>query len=416
MKRDVTGFKKIPGGKTPRITAFTLFCVILLYPAAGGYLIYVPQTILGIAAVYAMTRIPVIKPVKMFLLFSGYMMAGSFVLSHINGRMEFPGVLISSMRLFYPPLALLAGGVFSKTLNTRSLVCILAFFLLLEWAIGFLQIYSEAFRTFSYNLYLREEAAARHLRWFDSYEHWRRCRGTVGHPNTLGMIAVVLNSSVLILSHNIRAARFRNLLSILCTLAAAYLVVNTQSRTSISFFVLTIMLIAWWKLAEKPKYRTGYLIASCAAALSVFYYMHGTLSRGLPFYALSPRFNVWHMRISSMFESSSYNDVFTGIFGVGFHTARSFDFFDNVYLRVFVSSGILGLALFAALIVIVIRAVMRIRENDWRHLAMLLSLFWLAGSAVHDFQEIFKLSSVTFFLIGLALYKDATSPQKIESG
>jgi len=107
-----------------------------------------------------------------------------------------------------------------------------------------------------------------------------------------------------------------------------------------------------------------------------------------------------------MFDYVEYEGFFAVVLGGGFQMARSFGFFDNTYLKIFVSGGIIGLLIFFMVINSIYKGIRRIKRVEYRHLAWVLFFTWLIGSMLVEYQEIFKLSTITFILLGYTLYSD----------
>lgn len=89
--------------------------------------------------------------------------------------------------------------------------------------------------------------------------------------------------------------------------------------------------------------------------------------------------------------------------------ARYFGFFDNTYLKIFVSGGIIGLLLFFLVVFCVYKGIRKIRRTEYRHLGWILFITWLIGSMPVEYQEVFKLSTITFIMLGYVLYSDTIS-------
>jgi len=110
-----------------------------------------------------------------------------------------------------------------------------------------------------------------------------------------------------------------------------------------------------------------------------------------------------------MFDYVQYGSFLAIMLGGGFQMARYFGFFDNTYLKIFVSGGIIGLLLFFLVVFCVYKGIRKIRRTEYRHLGWILFITWLIGSMPVEYQEVFKLSTITFIMLGYVLYSDTIS-------
>ncbi|NLJ96065.1 MAG: hypothetical protein GX321_02835 [Clostridiales bacterium] len=401
MKSNYTDYK-VSNRNT--IGLFILISVILLYPdSIQGFLIYIPQLIVGLAAMYSMIKVPIVKPVKYFLYFALYMTIMNFILSIMNSSGGMLDILTSSLRLYYPFLGLIIGCWFRKKIKPESFLNVLVFFLALQFAVSFLQINNDGFRIWSYTLY-RPSNLEYYLRAF-SWATGRRAIGTVANPNLLGMLIVVLNSSILILSELHTKKRFYKIISVLCTIASLYVCLYTQSRTALLIWVSATALIVYWKFPQKGIVKVFYLCISVIGGVLLLSYLQDRISREISFSALDSRFNIWSLRVSQMFEKARYENFFASILGVGFTTARRFGTFDNSYVKYFVAGGVIGLLAFIGTILSAAKTFFKRASQDiWRRLGLVIMFVWLLGSMVAEYQEMFKLSIMSFIILGYAMY------------
>lgn len=385
------------------IIVFFLLCISLLYPGSfTGFSAYIPQIILGFVALYVIFKIPIIKPAKSLFIFASYMTIMSFILSIMNVSGGMLDIFRSSLRLYYPFIGLIIGGMFLRKVSPKSLLYILIFFLTLQFVTSCLQINNEAFRIWSYNLY-----KAKNVSYYLESFVWstgKRAIGTVGNPNLLGMLTVVLNSTILIIASLVTRKRLQKIINIICIAASIYICIYTQSRTAVMLLVFSTALIIYWQFPRKGIEKLIYLIIPGIGAMLLFSFIQAEISREISLSALDSRFNIWQLRISQMFDYAKYENFYTGILGVGFHTARGFGFFDNTFVKIFVSGGIIGLIVFLRPIIDVIKALLKKPKAELRYLGLMLTLLWVFGSMVSDYQEVFKLSMTTFILMGYALY------------
>jgi len=384
---------------------FILLNIVILYPGSlSGIYTYIPQIIVGFVAVYAMLKVKMNIQTRYFLIFGMYMLVMSIFFSIINGT-SILLTLRSSLRLFYPFLAIIIGSFFSKKISPKSLLYILLIFLLFESIVSFLQFNNVLFREWSFNIYRSEDTANRYLNSF-SFSTGQRAIGTFGNPNTLGLTFVVLNSSIILLSDLLKGKRIKMAINIISILTSIYVIVNTQSRTSILLYVFVIAIIFYWKFSKRGKNNAIFLIVSSIVAVLLFMFIQSNINRDISVSALYSRFDIWGIRISQMFDYVEYEGFFAVVLGGGFQMARSFGFFDNTYLKIFVSGGIIGLLIFFMVINSIYKGIRRIKRVEYRHLAWVLFVTWLIGSMLVEYQEIFKLSTITFILLGYTLYSD----------
>ena len=114
--------------------------------------------------------------------------------------------------------------------------------------------------------------------------------------------------------------------------------------------------------------------------------------------------------MSQMFDYAKYEDFFASVLGIGFKTARDFGTFDNTYVKVFVSGGLIGLIFYLKTIIDTLKAFL-IREprGIWKGLGLSVVFIWILGSIVAEYQEAFKLSIMTFIILGYALHSNEES-------
>lgn len=386
------------------IWVFILVGIILLYPdSTQGFLIYIPQLIVGLAALYSIIKVPAIKPVKSFLFFALYITIMNFILSIMNSSGGILEILTSSLRLYYPFIGLVIGCWCKKRIEPESLMNVLIFFLALQFSVSFLQINNEGFRIWSYTLY-RPSNIEKYLGSF-AWATGRRAIGTVANPNLLGMLIVVLNSSILVLSELRTKKRIFKIINALCTIASLYVCINTQSRTALLICLSATALIMYWKFPQKGIVKVFYLFILVIVGVILLSYLQDRISREITFSALDSRFNIWSLRVSQMFEKAKYENIFASILGVGFTTARKFGTFDNSYVKYFVAGGVVGLLAFIGTILSSTKVFFKRAPQDiWRQLGLVIIFVWLLGSMVAEYQEMFKLSIISFMILGYAMY------------
>ena len=381
------------------IFLFLLLGIVLLYPESTNRLyIYIPQIIIGIIATYALSRTPVVKPVATFLFFAVYMVMTNYLSLTINSDSSFVYATVTSMRLFYPFLSLIIGVFLRKRINVETLVRLLFLFLLLEFVFAVLQTNNNEFRIWSYDIFSQRESYLINF----IYSTGQRCIGTIGNPNSFGMLAIVLNSAIMIMSCDFKNKSSRNILNLISAASTVYIVINTQSRTSAVLLVTTLALIIYWKFTKRSKNNVIILLAASLAAVGLLLMIQARITRTIGISELDSRFLVWQMRIDQMNEKSSLGEL-TSIFGVGYYSCRIMGFFDNIYLKVFVAAGIAGLSVFMVPVISTVKAIMKKSGSKFKQLAIVLFLIWIAGNMLVEYQEIFKLSTVTFVLLGYTL-------------
>lgn len=350
-----------------------------------------------------MIKVPIIKPVKYFLYFALYMTVMNFILSIMNSSGGVVEIFTSSLRLYYPFFGLVIGCLLKNKIKPNSFLNVLIFFLALQFVVSFLQINNEGFRIWSFTLY-RQSKLEYYLAAF-SWATGRRVIGTVANPNLLGMLMVVLNSSILILSEIYTKKRFLRIANVLCILASLYVCVYTQSRTAILLLVSLTTLIMYWKFYQKGIVKVLYWFIAMIGMVILLSYLQGRISREIAFSALDLRYNMWLLRVSEMFDKAKYMNFFTTILGVGFTTARELGTFDNSFVKYFVAGGIVGLFLFIRTILSTTTVLIKKAHKDiWRRLGLAMIFVWLFGSVVAEYQEMFKLSIMTFIILGYAIY------------
>ncbi|QSX05283.1 hypothetical protein JYG23_11430 [Sedimentibacter sp. zth1] len=389
------------------IFLYFLIGIILLFPeSAKGIMIYVPQLIVAGIAAYLMLKISINKITKLFLMFALFMTVMNVFLSTINSGENISNIIVSSLRLYYPFVGLIIGSWIKKNVKQESLLKALTFFLILQFIVSYLQIKNEGFRVWSFTLY-RASNLENYLIAF-SWETGKRAIGTIGNPNILGLLVVLFNSTILVLSECIKNRFIKRIIVVLSIITSLYVSIYTQSRTTILLWVLTTVLIAYMKYSKTALTSIIYSFASIVVIVSLLIVIQDDISRDISLVALDSRFDIWLLRIRQMFEKTKYMNVFASILGIGYTTARELGTFDNIYVKYFVSGGIIGFTIFLKTIIDTAMIIFRkLSNNVSRRLGKVVLFLWVLGSFVAEYQEMFKLSIITFMVLGYALYSNS---------
>lgn len=392
---------------------YFLIGIILLFPeSAKGILIYIPQLIVAGIAAFLMLKISINKITKLFLSFALFMTVMNIFLSTINSEGNIGSIMISSLRLYYPFVGLIIGAWIKKNVSGESLLKSLTVFLVLQFVVSYLQINHEGFRIWSFTLY-RASNLENYLIAF-SWETGKRVIGTIGNPNILGLIGVLFNSTILVLSECVKRRLIRRMITGLSITTSLYISIYTQSRTTILLWVLTIVLIAYMKYSKTTLKSVIYSFVSIILIVTLLNVIQDGISREISLIALDSRIDIWLLRIQQMFERTQYMNVFTCILGIGYSTARELGTFDNIYVKYFVSGGIIGFAFFLIIIVDITIAIFRgLSNNVSKQLGKVVLFLWLLGSFVAEYQEMFKLSIITFMILGYVLYSNSNKRSSI---
>ena len=389
---------------------YILFSIVLFFPnSTQGALIYLPQIIVGMVALYAIIKSPILKPTWCFLCFALCMLALNLLVSMFQNSGGIVGIFKSSLRLYYPFIGLVIGGLLKKKISPKSFLSLLIFFLLTQFIIGFLQVNSESFRILTFSLY-RPSKLDYYIMAF-SWKTGRRIIGSVGNPNSLGMLMVIMNSSIILLSD---FSKNKLLTNSICFGATLYTCLHTQSRTAILLFIATTLLLYYWNLNTKGCENFMYIrfqftcnnlipILKDLAKLRNFYFC--TLFK----------VHIWVSHITQLLNNEGYINfpyyISRGRFPA---KAREFGAFDNIYVKYFVSGGVTGLSVF---LITGLQAIRFLRHNVhgyiWKRMGLAVIFLWLLGSIVAEYQEMFKLSIITFILLGYAMYPTRTFELKI---
>jgi len=389
---------------------YILFSIVLFFPnSTQGALIYLPQIIVGMVALYAIIKSPILKPTWCFLCFALCMLALNLLVSMFQNSGGIVGIFKSSLRLYYPFIGLVIGGLLKKKISPKSFLSLLIFFLLTQFIIGFLQVNSESFRILTFSLY-RPSKLDYYIMAF-SWKTGRRIIGSVGNPNSLGMLMVIMNSSIILLSD---FSKNKLLTNSICFGATLYTCLHTQSRTAILLFIATTLLLYYWNLNTKGLAKILCIYVFSLLVIISFLYLKDLANREISISALYSRYNIWVSHITQLLNNEGYINFPTILVGVGFAKAREFGAFDNIYVKYFVSGGVTGLSVF---LITGLQAIRFLRHNVhgyiWKRMGLAVIFLWLLGSIVAEYQEMFKLSIITFILLGYAMYPTRTFELKI---
>lgn len=358
---------------------------------------------------YAIIKSPILKPTWCFLCFALCMLALNLLVSMFQNSGGIVGIFKSSLRLYYPFIGLVIGGLLKKKISPKSFLSLLIFFLLTQFIIGFLQVNSESFRILTFSLY-RPSKLDYYIMAF-SWKTGRRIIGSVGNPNSLGMLMVIMNSSIILLSD---FSKNKLLTNSICFGATLYTCLHTQSRTAILLFIATTLLLYYWNLNTKGLAKILCIYVFSLLVIISFLYLKDLANREISISALYSRYNIWVSHITQLLNNEGYINFPTILVGVGFAKAREFGAFDNIYVKYFVSGGVTGLSVF---LITGLQAIRFLRHNVhgyiWKRMGLAVIFLWLLGSIVAEYQEMFKLSIITFILLGYAMYPTRTFELKI---
>lgn len=387
------------------VLVFIVIGIILLYPTVGGLLIYLPHIVLGILAIYSCLRIPKKKPIKSFIYYTLYMFTMSLIISSLNTNDNILSIVKSSMQILFPLIGLLLGALFYKWADKKFFLYCLLFFLIFEFMLVYLQVNNEKFRYVTYYLYRTEESAEKYLESF-LYETGKRSFGSIGNPNALGIIAVVLNISIQFLTNTINNFRLQKYINITALIISIYIIIRTQSRTSMILYIITFVIMYYIKSLHYKNIKP--MLFAVFFAVMLYVYMTTSVVREINYDALSSRYDIWKMHFDNLYSNSFVENVFISIFGLGFSNIRNMGTFDNNYLRIFVSSGIFGIVIyFKAIYDLLCSFIKPSAYNSLNKMGIVLIIVIMISSCVLEYNESFRISILTYSILGYALYSDS---------
>lgn len=397
--------------KENKIIIFVIFGIVLLYPYYfDSILIYLPQLFIGVICLFMIIKMSLVKPVVFVLFFAIYMGLESFFFEIAGNNDVIIRIAASSLRLFYPFIGLVVGSLFSRKIGDRSFLYIILIFLIVEAIISYLQMYNTGFRIWSYNFYRPDDSAQQYINNF-IYLNSKRVIGTIGNPNVFGTVVVIFNSFILIMIKNIK---WQRLIIIVSIVLSSFIIISTQSRTGIVLLIFSILFILFNKYKGR-RINSLYFVFMLVLVIFLLLFIQFQTNREISLSALDSRLQIWRIQISYMYDMSKMNNFFTSLFGIGFYKTRELGTFDNQFIKIFVSSGFIGLFIYLKVVIEVFKSVINIKSTEEKKILGILIVFlWVFGSFVMEYQENFKLSIISFIIIGYVIYSNIHSRISLE--
>lgn len=366
------------------------FLIIPLLPvvkSGNALLIYFPQIVLGSIAVYILVKHATNIPDYIFCFWIFGLVL--FLFGAVTYSGGFFASLTSGMRLFFPAVFLTIGFGVSGLIDEKKLLKVLFALLIIELLLSIAPNFSIAVRQVIGNLY-RDDAESFYYGF--QYSTTKRAIGSIGNPNLLCLYTDVI-FTIVFCRAKILSQNYTWIVKGTCFIAALLICIETQSREGIIVFLLVLFLYLYFNSTNKKTIFIS-LPFDIAAVFFVFKLLNNTISRSIEFSSLSGRLEIWN----NIYTSTIKNSVFKTLFGVGYQNARSFSFFDSIYLKVLVSGGVIGFAIFLICIILLVK---RSRHSM---VSITLVIIWIVASFASEFQETFKISSIAFFSIAYYMY------------
>lgn len=348
---------------------------------------YIPQIIMGIMAIICMYNNNFIIPHFLggWLLY--YVLIYCFGIVSYNGNI---GVaFLSGLRILYPVLAFIIGYYNQKTIGEKTLFWIMQIQLILEAILAVLNQNSLWFRNVI--IYLFRSDSEAYLNNYQ-YSYASRSIATLGNPNMLGIFCVMIYI-FLLLQSKIYEGMKRLILIFISSICVVLVCIYTQSRTSIVLLVI-VTLGALGKYYFK-KYGLGApLFFPFIAIIGWFLFniIQNSIYRSVNVKGLGTRELVWNNILNDNWNGS----VIRTLFGIGYQNSRKVSFYDNIYLKYLIATGIIGLVFYIITILMLMYKCKKMHNTVG--LALLSSM--LIVSYAMDFQENFKIAFMFFFIIG----------------
>ena len=386
--------------------------VFFIFPRSDiGPLSYMPHAMLGIVFLFAVSKdAQLLRPVLPLFACAVYLSLVSIIIFFLRDQAEVSALetIQALMRLYFAVIALSLGLYLRRVIHPQDLMLVLASILLIQLLVSVLQYTNEDFRAAIIPLYRRTNVS-KYIRWFDL--GIGRVIGTIGNPNELALVMVVLATSLLLLLQGQASKALRLGMQAAVLFSALFTIFISGSRTGIAVFALLAVLYALRLFINRVKHKLFWGIGIVLAAVFAFVLLSSLTNRGLTLETFLGRVDIWQKQLELM--PSLRESPLSHLFGLGFHTVRDMGNFDNQYLRYYVAGGMTALVLLAFAAFMLLRTVIKKPDDgNWKTIAFLMIILWLVGSFVSEFMETIKLVTLTFFIIGYALASYTTKLQE----
>ncbi len=361
---------------------FLLIPLLPVIRSGNAILIYSPQLLMGAVSIYILSLWRGRVPDYIFAFWAlGFVF---YVYGCLTYNGSFASALIAGRRLFFPAMFLTIGHGSRGKIQEKKIIYILTIMLFIQVALSLLPSVSLTIRQIIGTLY-RDDIES--FLYGFQYSTTKRAIGSIGNPNLLCLYVDVISSIIFYRADYIKIKK-ANLLKAFSLFATILICIETQSREGIIVFLILVFL--YFYLRGKNKKTFILVIPLYMLFVYIIYsFLSSRIFRTIDLTGITTRTQIWNDIISSTTEGSLYNQLF----GIGYQNARTVSFFDNIYLKYYVSGGIIGVILLLLCIVLLLLKC----KNSIISLSII--AIWLVSSFACEFQETFKISSISFFAI-----------------
>lgn len=325
---------------------------ILFLPSIFGTRYY-PALFIYIASLFLMLRNAgrISKKFKILILLALFEFIEAYISILIGGgNYNLKDLFFYSLQIFIPLLAYYSGlKLIKNNYNTEYIIKNIILIIIIAQSItGIFQIISPQFRMLTLQLYSSME---KYTRTFSG--GLVRAVGTIGNPNNYGCLISIFACLYLYLSlsnikHNIKNISFLVTIITIATLAIIY----SQSSTAIIIYIL----LSLYVLINKKylKYLLIFILIFLIFLIFMVNYNRNIISIFISYFSLKDilamhgRTDLW-AKYFDIFKSELWMNK---LFGNGEFLYSGT--FDNAYLKIIVSNGLIGLILYFLKMIIII--------------------------------------------------------------
>lgn len=310
---------------------------------------------------------------------------GSVLWGVIFGDYSILSAIRSSLAIYMPFFALQIGKRISNIEKKVFLNAIL-FLLLLEAVIGLVQVNRGVLSDFFYMLYKANAAS------YYNTVSWFRGFGTFGNPNAYGMGVCVLTALFI----NLNPCKRKQLMAIILMMIS---VIASKSRTSIIVAAVTLFIYFFYGQSIIKKIRNLFVFSFFFVLV---YQIYGSVvNRSINLDGMTARFSMWSDYLSRLGEYEEPRRTMAFIFGSGVAYTKHYGAVDNEYLFLFLSTGIVGLLLFAGLFALFMYLVISCCELSVRKAGISIMTIWLICGITSEFMFSYMISIWVFVFLGM---------------
>ncbi|WP_407269716.1 O-antigen ligase family protein [Radiobacillus sp. PE A8.2] len=372
---------------------YALMIFMSIYPSVGINS-YIPYYLLGISVGFILLNKVNISIPMIYVVFIVWVIFINILQLPLNNLSLMYGIK-TSIGIIFPLLAYILGQYYSKKVRGESIEKVLFVLLIIQFIVVFMQMAGTSFGLKTYTVFAGDKGIE-YLQYI-SYGNRYQAIGTIGNPNELGVFSLLLSAFLLFFSS------IKKPLVIISLILTSYIVLCSQSRTSVILFCVLIFarIIYTERISLGKKiFRT---LLGILSTILLLYYAANNLGRELSFDQLNTRYILWDHAWEKVYSFNDLINLYIMIVGRGISYVKITGSVDNSYMNIMFSSGIIGLSSFIALIIILFFLAKRIVVKRYKFIVYSYLIIYAISCTVMDVYFIMKVSFLLFFIIGYLL-------------